>query len=517
MKSIVIQISILTICIYATVSFAAILNISGGNDHTLLLLDDGSVWAWGANDYGQLGDGTTSESHFPVRVKNSAGTGELWNITAISAGAGFSVALTSDSTIWAWGVNDEGQLGDGSTDERHLPVAVLDSSGYPLDDIVAISAGAYHCLALDKWDEVWAWGANRYGALGRGTADYNPHPLARNVLHSADSVFADVVSIACGSQYNYALRSDQTLWAWGSGGDGQLGNDTTLNQYYPEPVLDSAGTGMFGEIALFDAARHGVLGTTGHGVAIDDDGYLWAWGRNYDGQLGDGTATPRDRPVHVHDASGTGFFGDVASCSNGSENTLALLGDATVWAWGNNYYGSVGDNSTFDRYLPVRVHGIDDIGYLDNIAQIETGQGHAFAIHSDGRLFGWGRNDRGQLGDGSTTLRRYPVEITSVPIFVKEPRPLPEAIRIEAYPNPFNGNCRIMIDDLRMEIDAIEVFDINGRMVERIPPAPLTKGGARRAGGSYKWQPDVSLGSGVYLVRATVGGYEMSRRVVYLK
>jgi len=167
--------------------------VSGGVSHSLALLPDGTVWAWGSNQYGQLGNkdvvttitvsgNTISASSTPVQVS------DLTDITAISAGGGHNLAVKNNGTVWAWGVNYDGQLGDGTTADSNAPVQVMISLTMPLTDIIAISAGAFHNLALKSDGTVWAWGSNGLGLLGNGTTDNSSTPVQVNGLTSVIAI-----------------------------------------------------------------------------------------------------------------------------------------------------------------------------------------------------------------------------------------------------------------------------------------------------------------------------------------
>jgi len=192
--------------------------IAGGGHHSLALRNDGTVWAWGRNNYGQLGDGTTTERHTPVQVANLTG------VQAIAGGFSHSLALRSDGTVWAWGRNSKGQLGDGTTTNRTTPVQVLNLTG-----VQAIAGGFFHSLALKSDGTVWAWGYNHFGQLGDGTTANRTIPV-----QVAD--LTGVQAIAAGSDHSLALRNDGTVWAWGWNYLGQLGDGTTANRSIPVQV-----------------------------------------------------------------------------------------------------------------------------------------------------------------------------------------------------------------------------------------------------------------------------------------
>jgi alpha-tubulin suppressor-like RCC1 family protein len=210
--------------------------IAAGGAHSLALKSDGTVWAWGYNGYGQLGDGTTSSRSLPVPVSGLSG------VTAIAAGNNgyittHSLALKSDGTVWAWGYNNYGQLGDNSTTARNSPTQVLSAVGQPFTSVTAIAAGGGHSLALKADGTAWAWGYNYYGQLGDGSTTARGLPVQLPGL-------TGVTAIAAGDNHSLAASTDGTEWAWGSGGHGRLGNGLSTNASAPSRVASLLGTAM---------------------------------------------------------------------------------------------------------------------------------------------------------------------------------------------------------------------------------------------------------------------------------
>ncbi len=352
--------------------FSANQSIAGnlaGSIHSVFLKNDGTVWAWGSNNYGQLGDGTTAERHTPVSG--------LTGVTEISVGSGsvHSLALKSDSTVWAWGYNYYGQLGDGTIIERHTPVPV---SG--LTDVITIAAGSHHSLAVKSDGTVWAWGSNQFGKLGNGTIIDSSTPVQVSDLTGVTAVAADLF-------HSLALKSDGTVWAWGSN-FGRLGDGTTTERHTPVQVI-----GLTAVTAIAVGMNHS--------LALKSDGTVWAWGSNANGQLGDGTTTQSLTPVQV-----IGLTTDVIAIAAGSYHSLALKSDGTVWAWGSNTNGQLGDNTIIERHTPVQVSN------LTGVTAIAGGYYHSLASKSDGTVWAWGSNASGQLGDGTITESHTPVQVS---------------------------------------------------------------------------------------------------------
>ncbi len=323
--------------------------IAGGYDHSLALKDEGTVLAWGLNQDGQLGDGTNTDSSTPVQVKDpNDPSGYLSGVNAIAAGGGHSLALKSDGTVWAWGANESGELGNGANASSPAPVRVGDLS----EEVKAIAAGSSHSLALKNDGTVWAWGDNRAsqgsrigGQLGDDEITSSNTPLQVSDLPGG------VEAIAAGAEHALALKDDDTVWAWGYNFFGQLGNGTTAD--------DSSKPVQVSELDGIEAIAAG----GSFSLALKDDGTVWAWGSNQFGQLGDGTSTD----------------GTLTTCE------LVMGGGRT-------------SSSCPDSNTPVQM---SEVGGIEAIA---AGLAHGLALKDDGTVWAWGMNQNGQLGNGTYTL-----------------------------------------------------------------------------------------------------------------
>jgi alpha-tubulin suppressor-like RCC1 family protein len=339
---------------------AGVATMAGGWGHSLAVENGGRVWAWGWDFRGQLGDASTANRLTPVQV----GVSTLAGVTAVATGSSHSLALKRDGSVWAWGGNEHGELGDGTTVTRQTPIQVPGLSG-----IVAIAAGGWHSLALQGDGSVWAWGRNDAGQLGDGATTDRQTPVRVRGLSS-------VVAVQGGAGHSLAVKNDGSVWAWGANTNGQLGDGTTTDRLTPV----RAG-GLTGVVAVSAGAHQS--------VALERDGSVWAWGPNSYGELGDGTTTDRVTPVRVNGLS------DVVSIAAGAQHGYALKRDGSVWAWGQNYYGALGDGTWTQRLSPVQVSS------LSGVVSIAAGGQHGLALKNDGSLWTWGWNDYGQLGKES--------------------------------------------------------------------------------------------------------------------
>jgi len=339
--------------------------------HNLAAKTDGTVWAWGRNNFGQLGNGTTNQSNVPVQVTNLSGA------VGVAGGAYHSVALKSDGTVWAWGYNGSGQLGNGTTTNSSTPVQVSNLTG-----ITAVAAGCNFSLALKSDGTVWDWGDNSYGQLGNGTTTNSSKPLQVSSL-------SGVTAIAGGCDHALALKSDGTVWTWGDNHNGQLGNGTTTNSSTPVKVTNLANVVS-------------ISGGEYHSVAAKSDGTAWAWGYNQNGQLGNGTTKQSTTPVQVSSLS------NVKSVAGGGGHSLALTTSGVIWAWGLNSYGQLGNGTTTSSSTPVQVSN------LTSGAMISGGVDHSIATTTAGLAWDWGNNQFGQLGNGTTSNSSTPVQVSGL-------------------------------------------------------------------------------------------------------
>jgi len=368
---------------------------TGDLNYTLALRNDGTVFAWGDNTYGQLGTGTTTASLFPVSVVGPGGVGFLTGITQLAETRGSSIALRSDGTVWAWGNNYYGQVGNGTT-TTNAPYAVTTPtqvSGLTGITKIATFPEAYYILALGSNGTVWAWGDNTWGQLGDGTTTARSAPVQVSGLSGITQILAGSNTTGASS---YALKSDGTVWAWGDNNYGQLGNGTTTNSHTPTQV-----SGLTSITALSASGN-------GFALALRNDGTVWAWGYNANGQLGNNTTTNSLTPTQVKGSGGTGYLIGITAIQAGVGFSLALTSSGTVWAWGDNTYGELGNSTTNNSYTPVLVSG------LTGTLQIGVLSGSGQALRNDGTVWMWGNNASDQLGYGALSNSEVPVQVSGL-------------------------------------------------------------------------------------------------------
>ena len=324
----------------------------------------GAVWNWGANNYGQLGDGSST-----AHLNPKALPGNL-SILQLEGGREHALARTASGDVYAWGWNKYGQVGNGSS------AGTIKSPAKVMSGASDIGAGHYSSFAV-KSGAVWAWGRNDTGQLGDGSKTNRRSPVQVSGLSGLT-----IVQVAGGRNHAMALSDDGHVYTWGSNQYGQLGDGTSTSTTSAHVV-----PGLTGIVEIF-AGRD-------HNLALGSGGQIWAWGRNQSGQLGDGTKTSRRSPVRVTTGANV-FLSNVVAIGAGADHSLALTSGGDVYAWGANSWGQVGDGSTTARTRAVHLS-------LSNIVAIAGGRQSSIALTQGGDVYTWGDNRQGQLGHGSIT------------------------------------------------------------------------------------------------------------------
>jgi alpha-tubulin suppressor-like RCC1 family protein len=338
------------------------------------------AYSWGRNAAGQLGNLTTTSTSSPVAV-----TGGIADWCQISGGGAHTLGLRAQGTVWAWGQNSSGELGNSGSSLINVSSPVIVVGGFT--DWCQISAGSYHSLGVRTGGSAWAWGSNLQGRLGDGSLSQRASPV------SVVGGFTDWCQISGGYAHSLGVRTGGSAWAWGNNGSGRLGDNTITSRLSPVSVV-----GGFSDWCQ-------VSGRLAHSLGVRIGGSAWAWGYNGFGQLGDNTAISKRSPVSV-----AGGFGDWSRISNANraDHSIAFRTNGTAWAWGCNGSGRLGDNTFTNRSSPVSVVG----GFTD-WCQINGGREHNLGLRTNGSAWAWGSNSSGQLGDNTTTLRSSPVSVVS--------------------------------------------------------------------------------------------------------
>ncbi|OPH62099.1 hypothetical protein BC351_02345 [Paenibacillus ferrarius] len=359
--------------------------LSAGGFHSVAIQTDGKVWTWGANSSGQLGLGDAgfeTNRKTPVQVMKEDGTGFI--AVQVAAGGSHTAALDPDKHVWTWGSNTDGQLGSAGS-SRNKPYRVDN-----IADVTAIAAGTSHTAALKGDGTVWTWGSNGEGQLGLGNLEVRA-AQPKQVMLADGTTPLIAKSIFAGYNQTLAIDLNGTLWMWGSQGD-------SANTYLPVKVTHSDGSDFKAV-----AAAAGLKFT----VALDDTGKVWVWGYNGTaGALGIGVVD--NGTIHYPLTQVSGLT-DIIAIDAGSMHTLALKQDGTVWAWGNNENGQVGNLSNVNSSVPVNVLNQDGNIFRNAVAISAGGDntGHSLAMKKDGSIIAWGTNEAGQLGNGKNVGKNY--------------------------------------------------------------------------------------------------------------
>ncbi len=343
--------------------------VNAGATHTLAIKGDGTLWAWGANSFGQLGNGSSVASKVPAQV----GTDTNW--ASVSGGNNFSAAIKTNGTLWIWGYNADGQIGDGTTVNKPVPKQVGTATNW-----ASVTTGEGHVVAIKTDGSLWAWGFNAYGQIGDGTITINtPTPTQIGTAK-------DWKAVSVKGNFTLALKTNGTLWAWGRNNNYQLGDGTNVNKSAPVQI----GT---------DNDWANIAAGYDHSVALKSDGTLWTWGLNNFNQLGDGTTNAKSAPSQVGNKT------NWKSIAAGFNHSLAVQTDGTLWSWGYNLQGQLGNGTTVNGSTPTKV------GTTTGWLSLGAGNVFSTATLDEGSTWSWGNNLYYQLGDGTSVNKSVPTLI----------------------------------------------------------------------------------------------------------
>lgn len=345
--------------------------VSSSGDATGVLTPEGNVLIFGSNHYGQIGNGvdtgdyTGDSSEYAVIKPYCA----MKDVTYISIQNLSAYAIKKDKTLWSWGNDCREVLGNGDG------ILISSNPDQILENVKFVATGhGLHMLAIKEDNTLWGWGQNDYGEVGNGKTEDVGSPV---------KVMNGVIYAAVGYGSSAVIKEDDSLWMWGNNIHGELGNGTVKEVKKPFKVMEN--------VKMVICGFHRT-------VVLKEDGTVWAWGQNDHGEIGDGSMKERHKPVQVK-----GLKNVVAISTKAEGHMLALKKDGTVWAWGNNEDGEIGNGTKDIQLTPVKV--------LTNAISIETNEGCSYAIKKDNTLWAWGYNGSGQLGTGNTKSCSKPTKV----------------------------------------------------------------------------------------------------------
>lgn len=353
------------------------ISVATGTYHSCAITKVGALKCWGYNYYGQLGNGTKTLSTVPVQV-----SGMTSGVVNVSAGYHSTCAVTTAGSVKCWGMNTQGQLGDGSKTDRVVPSQVV---GLTSNGVSVITSGMHSCAILDG-GAVRCWGANGYGQVGDGSTTERVSPVA------VPSLSKDVMGLALGQAHSCSIKTTGVVQCWGANGEGQLGDGSGLRQLSPVSI-----SGLGTEIQSLNAYNYQTCVVTKLGAAK-------CWGANGSGQLGDGTITRRVTPVQV-----SGLTSGVKSIGLGTSHTCAVMSSGGLMCWGANGSGQLGTGNTTAQLTPVAVPAL-----TSGVLHVAGGSMHTCATTEAGAVKCWGRNAEGELGINSTSGTSTPVEVIGI-------------------------------------------------------------------------------------------------------
>ena len=380
---------------YRTIQLQRFDHLTGGTLHSVGMTTSGQVYAWGSNDVGQLGDGTTANKRIPTLISFPAGE----TIKDVFAGQYHTFAVTTNGRVYAWGRNDYGQLGDGTKTNRSTPTLISFPAGETIRNVVAEQE---HSLAVTTTGRVYAWGRNNSGQLGDNTLVDNSNPTL--ILFPAGETMRNV---AAGLGHSLAVTTTGQVFAWGRNAVGQLGDGTKTDR--PTPTLIS----FDGPNGLNDGeTMRGVVAGGEYSHAVTTNGRVYSWGWNNRGQLGDGTKTNRSTPTLIS-FTGLGSEETIRNVDMGGSHSMAVTTTGRVYAWGWNSFGTLGDNTLVDNSTPslISFNGLNDLNDGETIRNVFLGGAHSMAVTTNNRLYAWGFNKSGQLGDNTLVNKSIPTLI----------------------------------------------------------------------------------------------------------
>ncbi|MFA5481043.1 MAG: InlB B-repeat-containing protein [Bacilli bacterium] len=390
------------------VSYYEVLNdiseLETGVFHSLATTQRGLVFSWGYNNSGQLGDNTHTNKDTPLDITSRFVIDESDRIISFGVGQYHSLALSEAGRVFAWGGNNNGQLGTNSYNEETTPREISGkfslSSG---DKIVSLRAGTNHSLALTLFGRVFAWGYNGAGQLGNNskTESLIPVEITSNFALATEE---HVLDLKAGYEHSLALTSLGKIFAWGSSSYGQLGINSTGEALVPTEIASFLSLNAGETISLISAGYY-------HSLALTSQERVLAWGYNSSGQLGDNTTANKLTAIDITDQFALQSGDHVVAIEGGFNHSIATTYNKRVYSWGDNEQGQLGDNTLTDSLTPTEITARLGLSGDETIDTLSLGNLHSAVLTSAGLVKTWGYNVYGQLGDATKTLKRTPTLI----------------------------------------------------------------------------------------------------------
>ena len=373
----------------------------------------GKVYTWGENFYGQLGDGSEDDyRERPICISDISGSVlNEKNIINIFSDGDTVMAIDDKGKVYTWGDNDDGLLGDGSEDEyKNMPICISDISGSALNGKNMVEISARNCaIAIDDEGKVYTWGSNIGGQLGDGSKDeYRNMPRCISDISGSALNGKNIVEIVSESCM-IAIDNEGKVYTWGANLNGELGDGTDENRNMPRCISDISGSALSGKNIINIVYEMDTV------IALDNEGKVYAWGRNMEGQLGDGTTEGRNEPICISDISGNELNGkNMTNIFFDGYTAMGIDNEGKVYSWGENSYGKLGAGSEDEyRNMPICISNIEGSALKNkNIVNLYFNNDTIMARDNEGSIYAWGENYDGQLGDGTTENRNEPVCIT---------------------------------------------------------------------------------------------------------
>jgi len=332
-----------------------VLFTEGGNC-SAVVTESGNLYIWGDNSSGQIGDGTTENKNIPVKVSEQ--------VKSVSLGGHHSAAITESKDLYVWGANWNGQIGNGSTENKNSPIKIM-------EHVKSVDLGGYHSAAVTESGDLYVWGYNLDGQIGDGTAENKNTPV---------KIMEHVKNVSLGGYHSAAITESGDLYIWGNNEYGQVGDGTVESKNTPVKIMEHVKSVSLG---------------CDHSAAITESGDLYIWGNNEYGQIGNGTSENKNSPIKIME--------HVKDVSLGYDHSAAVTESGDLYVWGYNRYGQIGNGTTEDKAIPIKI--------MENIQSVDLGYDHSAVLTKTEELYVWGCNTYGQIGDGTTENKGVPIKI----------------------------------------------------------------------------------------------------------